>query len=651
MQDAEDIQEIQPPPTTEVSKGKKVLQQHKKGKTIGTFFMPRATPGGQPSIKSVMQSKEAKEKVDMVVAKWMIDASIPFNAANSAYYQTMFDAACSFGAGYKAPNFYDLRGYLLTKNVEQVKNFVNSFRTTWKETGCTIMADGWTDQQRRTLINFLAYCPRGTVFLKSVDALDASKTAEMLYKLFREVVLFVGVQNVVHFVTDNAANYVAAGRLLEREFPTLYWSPCAAHCLNLMLHDMGKLDEVSKVVGHASKITKYIYNHCYPLHLMRKHTGGREIIRPAPTRFATNFIALQSILVQKDALRAMVTSKEWTLSAYAKESKAKKFVDLVLDSIFWKECAIIVQLTEPLVRVLRIVDSDERPAMGYLYAAMHRAREELWRRFTRKKKAVDPYLRIIDSRWDSQLHKNLHAAGYWLNPAYQYNSLDLEKHRHATSGLLDVIETYSYANPDLMSNLTGEMRLFRKAEGDFGRVSAIRDRDVMLPDEWWTCYGSTAPNLQKLAIRVLSQTCSASGCERNWSLFEHIHSKKRNRLEHQRLNDLVYVHYNLRLQQRNARGRNYDPIDFEDFSVNETWILDDEPSQLTPVELESFRNEIATFAISRQSDETLNLDDLDTRDEDETNNEENVERNDLNVGCDVNELGGTEFGRSWEPWA
>ena len=79
---------------------------------------------------------------------------------------------------------------------------------------------------------------------------------------------------------------------------------------------------------------------------MRKHTGGREIIRPASTCFATNFIALQSILLQKNALRAMVTSKEWTLFAYAKESKAKKFVDLILDSMFWKECVTIIQLTE-----------------------------------------------------------------------------------------------------------------------------------------------------------------------------------------------------------------------------------------------------------------------------------------------------------------
>ncbi|XP_027171819.1 uncharacterized protein LOC113771439 [Coffea eugenioides] len=337
----------------------------------------------------------------------------------------------------------------------------------------------------------------------------------------------------------------------------------------------------------------------------------------------------------------MVTSKEWTFSAYAKDSKAKKFVHLVIDSMFWKECATIVQLTEPLVRGLRIVDSDERPAMGYLYATMHRVRQELFTRFIRKKKIVDTYLRIIDSRWDGIASQKSSCYWFLFNPSYQYNYVELKKHKHMTSGLLDVIERYSYVNPDLMSNLTREIKLFYKAEGDFGRVFAIRDRDVMLPNEWWTCYGNSAPNLQKLAIHVLSQACSASGCKRNWSLFEYIRSKKRNRLEHQKLNDLVYVHYNLRLQQRNARGRNYDPIDFEDFNTNETWILDDEPSQLTVAELESFRNEIAAFTID-QPNETLNVDELDTRDEDETNNEENDGRNDPNEGYGVSNFGGAE---------
>lgn len=43
-------------------------------------------------------------------------------------------------------------------------------------------------------------------------------------------------------------------------------------------------------------------------------------------------------------------------------------------------------------------------------------------------------------------------------------------------------------------------------------------------DQWWETYGTAVPNLQRLDVRVLSQTCSASGCERNWSVFEHIHS-------------------------------------------------------------------------------------------------------------------------------
>ena len=53
--------------------------------------------------------------------------------------------------------------------------------------------------------------------------------------------------------------------------------------------------------------------------------------------------------------------------------------------------------------------------------------------------------------------------------------------------------------------------------------------------------------MQKLAIRILSQACTSSSCERLWSSFAHIHTKKRNRLQTQRANDLVFVNANLRL--------------------------------------------------------------------------------------------------------
>ncbi|XP_057415191.1 uncharacterized protein LOC130710356 [Lotus japonicus] len=112
-----------------------------------------------------------------------------------------------------------------------------------------------------------------------------------------------------------------------------------------------------------------------------------------------------------------------------------------------------------------------------------------------------------------------------------------------------------------------------------------------------------------MAIRILSQTCSASGCERNWSIFEHIHSKKRNRLEHHKLNDLVYVRYNLRLQQRNRlRHQSYDPINFEVIEDHSNWVMEDSPPFLTVEEVDALRNDLANMTIQPISNDIdLNL--------------------------------------------
>ena len=79
--------------------------------------------------------------------------------------------------------------------------------------------------------------------------------------LFDEIVSWVGPTNIVHLVIDNAANYVAARRILCAKYRNISWSPCAIHCLNLILKDIGKMDHVDKLAKQASKITMFIYNH------------------------------------------------------------------------------------------------------------------------------------------------------------------------------------------------------------------------------------------------------------------------------------------------------------------------------------------------------------------------------------------------------
>ncbi|XP_024200195.1 uncharacterized protein LOC112203456 [Rosa chinensis] len=105
---------------------------------------------------------------------------------------------------------------------------------------------------------------------------------------------------------------------------------------------------------------------------------------------------------------------------------------------------------------------------------------------------------------------------------------------------------------------------------------ALSTRKKRSPVFWWEKYGTQTPELMTFAIQVLSLTCSASGCERNWSTFEMIHTKKRNRLEHKRLHALVYVKYNVALRDR-TKKRNatmIDPIVVEEIESDDEWITE-----------------------------------------------------------------------------
>ena len=44
---------------------------------------------------------EVVERCDLALAKWMIDACVPFNTINSVYYQHAIDAVIAMGPGYK----------------------------------------------------------------------------------------------------------------------------------------------------------------------------------------------------------------------------------------------------------------------------------------------------------------------------------------------------------------------------------------------------------------------------------------------------------------------------------------------------------------------------------------------------------------------
>ena len=92
-----------------------------------------------------------------------------------------------------------------------------------------------------------------------LDALDLALAfhGRLCLALFHQ---FVGEENVLQVVTDNAANFKAGGELLMQKREHLYWTPCAAHCIDLIFEDFEKQLKVHETtIKKGRRITTYIY--------------------------------------------------------------------------------------------------------------------------------------------------------------------------------------------------------------------------------------------------------------------------------------------------------------------------------------------------------------------------------------------------------
>jgi hypothetical protein len=196
--------------------------------------------------------------------------------------------------------------------------------------------------------------------------------------MLNAIVKRIGEENVIQVVTDNAANYKAAGQLLMEKRKSLFWTPCAAHCIDLILEDFEKKLEVHQVtIVKGRKITSYIYSRTILISMLRHFTNGRDLIRPAATRFATAYLTLGCLNDHKIQLMTMFTSKQWSSCRFARIEEGKRIQNYVLDSRFWHDVTICIKAANLLIKVLRLVDSDEKPAMGFIYKAMDEAKEKL----------------------------------------------------------------------------------------------------------------------------------------------------------------------------------------------------------------------------------------------------------------------------------
>ncbi|KAJ0111219.1 hypothetical protein Patl1_00191 [Pistacia atlantica] len=142
---------------------------------------------------------------------------------------------------------------------------------------------------------------------------------------------------------------------------------------------------------------------------------------------------------------------------------------------FWSNGKTVLQVLQPIFQVLELVDCNVSTS-GYLYDAMKKV-ENAFKQHCEGDEGISAEFKVGRNR----IITPMHAAAAFLNPASMWS-------QNFTEG--DEIQKV----PELFI------------------ATAVEMLNKLHPRKWWECFGDRYPILQKYAIRILSQTCSASLC-------------------------------------------------------------------------------------------------------------------------------------------
>ncbi|MBA0756452.1 hypothetical protein Gogos_020274 [Gossypium gossypioides] len=206
--------------------------------------LERSKSSKQPKLTASLL-KNAKAKLGKAMSKLILHEALPARIVESPFLQPILQVTAKVGKSVRGPSAYEVTRVYLEEEYKEIQEWVNTFKPIWEERGVTIMCDGWKGTRNQHIIIFLIYSPRGTIFKKSIDASNVtSHTAEYYFNIMNKMVDEIGEEFIVQFVTDNKAAIKAGGKMLMQKRRHLYWSACSAHCLDLILEEIGNRKSV-----------------------------------------------------------------------------------------------------------------------------------------------------------------------------------------------------------------------------------------------------------------------------------------------------------------------------------------------------------------------------------------------------------------------
>ncbi|XP_024196212.1 uncharacterized protein LOC112199422 [Rosa chinensis] len=246
------------------------------------------------SVEKAFQNS-AREQCDGEVARMYYTGGLSFNQARNPHYRNSYIRASTL-PGYILPGYNALRTTLLAKERKNIEHHLKPIKKTWKDKGVSLCSDGWSDAQRRPLINVIATCESGPMMLKAINCQGEFKDHAMIAYLIIDSIKEVGWENVVQVITDNA---LVCSKASDSKYPTIFWTTCVVHTLNLAVKNICTPSLLSSnadvfdaccwiqpVSEDVMFIKNFIMNHGMRLVMFNDHCN-LKLLSVAPTRWSS----------------------------------------------------------------------------------------------------------------------------------------------------------------------------------------------------------------------------------------------------------------------------------------------------------------------------------------------------------------------------
>ncbi|GBG81608.1 hypothetical protein CBR_g32600 [Chara braunii] len=346
--------------------------------------------------------------------------------------------------------------------------------------------------------------------------------------------LDIKLADITAFVTDSASSNVSAMEVFQKDESVkhIFWIPCVAHVMDLILEDIGGIDWVATRIAQARLVTKFFKRHSHAREVLQAFTM-KALLLPAETRFRTHVIMMRRLLLLQSHLMQVVVDDQWKDTVWS--TKKIRDDDAEGHSMCRLSSMMVDSDTRQIGKILRRYDKMIARCLSACAAL--------------EKYEQDALLEVFDRR-RTMFKSPAHVAAMMLDPEFRDRTMpDDEEMQH---GLKLALIQFGYPEHSNQHNeVLTAIDKFHSREPPFGDVAMDRAaRSYTHPACFWESKEKRFPHTAFFAGRILRVWATASPCERAWSRWSFIHSKSRNRLEVAWAEKLVRCHWNLRLLDR-----------------------------------------------------------------------------------------------------